>query len=107
MSRVRPSGELFNRHSLTRSILFWTKRKERFNLFFASKAFLKIGNYFDYFDISIVLNINNYNINNNWNSNEEAPKVVTNSRLTESNTSVSNAVQAVNLTEFKKEVLER
>ena len=25
---------------------------------------LKIGNYFDYFDISIVLNINNYNINN-------------------------------------------
>ena len=57
-------------------------------------------------NISIVLNINSY-INNNWNSNEEAPKVVVNSRLTESKTSVANAVQAVNLTELKKEVLER
>lgn len=33
--------------------------------------------------------------------------MVTNSRVSESNTSVSNAVQAVNLTELKKEILER
>ena len=32
------------------------KKKGTFQFFF--------GNYFDYFDISIVLNINNYNINN-------------------------------------------
>ena len=85
---------------------FYFEQKERNVSFFGKMAIICQINQVIILNISIVLNINSY-INNNWNSNEEAPKVVVNSRLTESKTSVANAVQAVNLTELKKEVLER